>query len=64
MACDDNRQKCLYPNFSRQGYQDTQIVEGSVLTTDSYLEEAELTTEKNFFRGCLCKWKMVRRRHV
>ena len=47
MACDDHSQNCLHPNISRQGYQDTYIVEGSVFTTNSYLEEAGLATEQN-----------------
>ena len=46
MACDDHSHNCLHSNISRQGYQDAHIIEGSMLTTGSYLEEARLTTEQ------------------
>ena len=45
MACDDHLQNYLHSNVNRQGYQDAHTVEGSVLTTNSCLEEAGLTTE-------------------
>ena len=64
MDCDDHSQNRLHSNASRQGYQDAQTIEGSVLTTNSYLEESGLTTDNNKNRGCVYKWKMERRRPV
>ena len=45
MASDYHSHKNLHSNASRQGWQDTQTIERSVLTSNSYLEEAGLTTE-------------------
>ena len=59
MTCDDHSPNCLHSNISKQGWKNTQTIEGSTLTTNRYLEEAGLTTEQKKLEDVYTseKWK-------